>query len=363
MIDLISASEIITHRIEQEDKMCLYPKIIANRKYVINKKNKGIIPECKDERVRWVSAGCGKCMECRKQKMREWHVRLTEEIRGNKMKCHFVTLTYSDEGLNELDKIIVEENKKIKEKLRKSKKLKGHERNKKGYLTGYNRDNDIARVSVRRFTERWRKKYGKSVRHWLCTELGTKSTERLHMHGIIWTNDKEAIEERWQYGGVHIGEYVNDETIGYIVKYLNKSDKIHKEYKPKMFVSQGIGKGYLKRNDVKRNKYKKGETNELYKTREGIKLALPIYYRNKIYSEDEREDLWIEKLDKKERYVLGAKVDISENDKIYFKTLKEARKTNKRLGYGNNEKNWELKEYEQQRRNLIREERMKKKYG
>ena len=91
------------------------------------------------------------------------------------------------------------------------------------------------------------------------------------------------------------------------MKYIGKQDEKHKTYKPIILASAGIGRGYEKRKDSENNKYKKnGETNETYKTRKGTKLALPIYYRNKIYTEEEREKLWIEKLDKQERYVLGS---------------------------------------------------------
>ena len=34
------------------------------------KKNKGVIPPCPDERLRYVTASCGECYECRKQKQR-----------------------------------------------------------------------------------------------------------------------------------------------------------------------------------------------------------------------------------------------------------------------------------------------------
>ena len=34
--------------------MCLYPIFIKNKKYTYNKKNKGIIPELKDERCMYV---------------------------------------------------------------------------------------------------------------------------------------------------------------------------------------------------------------------------------------------------------------------------------------------------------------------
>ena len=53
----------------------------------------------------------------------------------------------------------------------------------------------------------------------------------------------------------------------------------------------------------------------------------------------------------------------SKDDKEYFKLLKEKRLINKRLGYGDNSKNWELKEYEGKLRNLKRLERIKKLYG
>ena len=85
--------------------MCLYPKLIKNRKYIANKKNGGIIPAISDNRVLMVPVGCGKCMECKKQKTREWTVRLNEEIRNNK-NGKFVTLTFSDESIKELDACI-----------------------------------------------------------------------------------------------------------------------------------------------------------------------------------------------------------------------------------------------------------------
>ena len=48
--------------------MCLYPKLIKNKKYQKNKKNNGKIPECNDERVLYVPVACGKCIECMKAK-------------------------------------------------------------------------------------------------------------------------------------------------------------------------------------------------------------------------------------------------------------------------------------------------------
>jgi hypothetical protein len=231
-------------------------------------------------------------------------------------------------------------------------------------LSGYDRDNEICRIAVRRFTERWRKKNKKTIRHWLVTELGSQNTERVHLHGLLWTDETtEEIAEKWSYGKIWIGDYVNGKTINYIVKYINKVDKAHKEYNSKIFTSKGIGSNYMLRNDVQRNRYNKGETIETYKTRQGIELALPIYYRNKIYSDEEKELLWLQKLDEEVRYVDGVKVDISKGEEEYYKLLEVKRQKSKRLGYGDDKVNWELKRYENERRNLKKMERLQKLYG
>ena len=315
--------------------MCLYPKLIRNRKYTVTKKNGGNVPQVKDQRVLMVPVGCGKCIECKKQKARQWQVRLTEDIREN-TNGKFVTFTFNERELQKLDNEIKD-------------------------LSGYDRDNEICRLAVRRFTERWRKKYKKTIRHWIVTEIGGNRTERVHMHGILWTDESTAtIENIWKYGNIWIGDYVNGKTVNYIVKYVNKVDEKHKEYNSKIFTSKGIGANYLRRRDSERNRYKKGETIETYKTREGLELALPIYYRNKIYNDDEKEKLWLEKLDKEERWVCGVRVDISNGDDDYYKLLAYKRAMNKRLGYGDDKINWELKRYEAQRRWLKKQERLAK---
>ena len=123
--------------------MCLYPKLIQNRKYKANKKNKGIIPICKDERALLVPVGCGKCMECMRQKANGWKTRLLEEVRHDKTG-KFVTLSFSNKSLVEIGK-----------------EIKG--------ISGYKADNEICRIAIRRFLERWRKTEKKSVKHWMVT--------------------------------------------------------------------------------------------------------------------------------------------------------------------------------------------------
>jgi len=300
-----------------------------------NKKNGGDIPHCNDERVKWVSVGCGKCVECRKQKARSWQVRLMEELRENK-NGKFVTYTFSERELQKIDNKI---DKRVK---------------------GYERDNAICTYAVRHYTERWRKKYKKTLRHWLVTELGGTNTERVHLHGIVWTDEIEDITKIWKYGKTYIGEYCSEQTVNYIIKYVNKVDEKHKEYTSKIYASKGIGANYIKRKDSKNNKYKEKETKETYTTRTGTELALPVYYRNKIYTEEEREKLWVEKLDKQKRYVCGVEIDVSKGLEEYYRVLKRKREMNRRLGYGDDSVNWEQKKYEQELRNLKREERIRK---
>lgn len=324
--------------------MCLYPKIIRNRKYSITKKNGGLVPPILDNRVLAVPVGCGDCMECRKQKAREWQVRLLEDVRHNKNGI-FITLTFSDESIRKL-----------------SSEIKG--------LTGYDLDNQIATLATRRFLERWRKKHKKSLRHWLITELGHEGTENIHMHGIVWTNEKATeIEKHWQYGYIWAGNkredgtvenYVSERTVNYITKYINKRDLEHEYYKPKVLTSAGIGSGYLKREDAKRNKYRGEETREYYVTRTGHEIAMPIYWRNKIYTEEEREKLWLIKLDKQERWVCGERIDISNGDRAYYKLLEHYRSKNRRLGYGTGVVNWSKRNYENERRMVRLKERIER---
>ena len=80
-----------------------------------------------------------------------------------------------------------------------------------------------------------------------------------------------------------------------------KIDEKHPKFRGKVLCSAGIGAGYLKREDAKRHVYIPGETNESYRMRNGGKLNLPIYYRNKLFTEEERENYsWIKS--KKELY-------------------------------------------------------------
>lgn len=325
--------------------MCLYPRLIHNKKYTANKKNGGVIPPILDRRVLQVPVGCGKCLECRKQKAREWQIRLLEDVRHN-TNGKFVTLTFSNDSIYDLTMDLRE----------------------KGYRgEGYELDNAIATIAIRRFSERWRRKFKKSVRRWLITELGHNGTENIHLHGIIWTDKSiEDIRERWNYGWIYprketqTPNYVNEQTANYLTKYVTKQDLDHRLYKPKIFTSGGLGAGYMNRDDSKRHEYKGDDTKITYVTRTGHEVALPIYWRNKVWTDEEREKLWLNQLDREERWILGQRICMKKDDKDYFNTLEEARKINKQLGFGDDEKDWNRKRYEEELRKIKQAERLAK---
>ena len=154
-----------------------------------------------------VPIGCGECKECRKAKQREWQVRLKEDIKHNK-NGKFITLTFSNKSITELTKEVTKKTTKIKTGIRSSwvdKNGKLCHRYKYKFITeeipikAYDLDNAIAKLAVRKFNERWRKKYGKAVRHWLVTELGHNGTENIHLHGIIWAEDISKLRDLWGY--------------------------------------------------------------------------------------------------------------------------------------------------------------------
>lgn len=324
--------------------MCLFPKLIPNTRYKGNKKNGGNPPPLPldkngkpDKRVMMVPRQCNKCMECMKKKSRDWKVRLEKELEKGE-KAMFVNLTFSEESYAKLAISFPK-------------------------LKGYDLDNAIAKKAVREFNERYRYYHKKALRHFIVSELGSGKTEHLHLHGIVFGSKEtpEGLGKIWQYGTSFNsdrtnGGKVDNETIAYIVKYMYKTDELHKSYTPVVLNSPGIGNNFKGQN----NKYKNGETIEYIRTTTGHKIAMPTYYRNKVYSDEEKEKLWQEKLDKQIRYVNGNEIDVSKGEEQYKRALKHAQNMNKRLGYGDDGKNWTLKEYEHERRIMLQNEKIER---
>lgn len=274
--------------------MCLYPTYIKNPKYKPNKKNKGKPPVCKDRRLLYIPTKCGCCIECRKEKQREWRVRLEEEMRSN--FGYFTTLTISPEGIKEIEE--------------------------KSGLKWEENPNEIATKGLRLFLERVRKDIGKSIKHWCVTELGEKK-DRIHLHGIFFgQKSAELIRKHWKYGFVFIGGYCNSRSVNYMTKYMLKVDIKHPEFKQIVLASAGIGAGYMDRLDYLWQKQNYKNINvATYTFRNGTKMAMPKYYKNKIFTEKEREKMWINNLNRGLIWIYGEKVKADD-----WKTIDNLRK-------------------------------------
>ncbi|WGL30945.1 replication initiator protein [Dipodfec virus UOA04_Rod_565] len=279
--------------------MCLYPKLVQNPRYKPNKKNGGVVPECDDVRKMTIPAECGRCAECRKKKVREWRIRIEWENKTNPDPVYYVTFSFSEEALDDMP----------------------------------NDANVAAERAVRKWVYRCVKATGKSPKYWLCPELGPNNTERLHLHGVIWTKYPEHLE-KWGYGNVKV-EKCTEDTVGYCTKYILKPDEIHPEFFAKMICSKGIGKGFLKSEDAQQLIRKKDEDKEFLRTKTGKKINVPQYWRRQLFSDETLENKWIRKLDKEVMYVNGEKLPVSNTEEwaYFIEAQEEERRRTERLGY------------------------------
>lgn len=337
--------------------MCLFPRTMRNKKYCATEKNGGIVPELPyisghnwvedmydektgewqarisksdikyDERVLNVEIPCGRCVECLKAKARNWQIRLGEEIEQTPYN-YFITLTFSPGQLYTLLK-----------------------------KTGQPECNAIVGIAIRRMLERWRKDHKKSIKHWFITEMGHENTERIHAHGILFSNEPlefKEIEKKkdgmlaewkyWKYGNVFVGTWVNMQTVNYLMKYVCKIDTDHKNFFGYIFCSPGLGKQWVERMKSI-YKYVPHGSLDYIRLRTGAKVKLPTYYKNHLYNEDERERIWRDMMDKNELIIAGNKYKNDINPHIEENIRTKAQEISNKLGYGNYDKEWQKEDY------------------
>jgi hypothetical protein len=202
-----------------------------------------------------VAVPCGRCYICRKNKVDEWSFRLRQEQKICE-SSYFVTLTYKDvpRSGNNLPTLRPKDCKLYMDRLRVNMKRGG---------------------------------ISSPLRYYLVGEYGDEY-ERPHYHAIIMNSTPDLIVENWTAGLVHLDK-VNSNTIAYTVKYLDKGRKVPKHERDdrvKEFsrMSRNLGKNYLTdemiqwhREDLSRNYIQDG----LYK------IALPKYYRTRIFNQTE----------------------------------------------------------------------------
>lgn len=270
-----------------EKTMCLFTKRIRNPKYLPNQKNGYNPPKCPHPALMYIEVKCGICNDCRKEKRRNWSTRIKEQLRETP-NAVFFTGTFAPDRLHELQTKYDTKDK-----------------------------NTIAKKELRLFLERIRKETGKSVTHWVVTELG-EDNGRIHIHGIFFSNSMSVYKLRgllwrkWTAGYKFYGKYCNARTANYITKYMLKANSMDAKFRPIVLATKGIGKRYfIDEYNRKRHQYVPKtplfSTIESYRNEYGQNVALPTYYRRKLWTDQEREYLMIEKYEDGTIWVKGSK--------------------------------------------------------
>lgn len=206
-----------------------------------------------------VAVPCGKCFVCRKNKVDEWSFRLRQEQKVCS-SSFFVTLTYDNATLprsrNNMPTLHPPDLKKFFDRLRVNMK----------------RDSLV-----------------EPLRYYLVGEYGDLY-ERPHYHAIIMNSTVEHIDKAWTAGTVHAGSVTSD-SIAYCVKYLDKGRKVPKHERDdrvKEFsrMSRNLGANYLTPQMIK---WHRADLNRNYLQNGNFKIALPAYYRNRIFTQSERQ--------------------------------------------------------------------------
>jgi hypothetical protein len=151
---------------------------------------------------------------------------------------------------------------------------------------------------LQKFFKRLRKRTNEKIKYYAVGEYGSNK-KRPHYHIILFNANKDHIIDSWTIdnkpiGSVHIGD-VSTASIGYTLKYMSKESKIpmHKnDDRKKEFavMSKGLGKHYLSEKMIKW--HKNDLLNRMYvPIEDGKKIAMPRYYKDKIYTEEEKDKI------------------------------------------------------------------------
>lgn len=202
---------------------------------------------------------CGKCPACAKRRASAWSFRLMEHEKISD-SSYFITLTY------DTDHVPITDN---------------------GFMGLRKRDLQL-------FYKRLRKAMpagSKPIKYYSVGEYGGRS-KRPHYHAIIFNAKLPLIQPAWQLGQVDYGT-VTGASIGYVLKYISKKSQIpmhRNDDRQKEFalMSKCLGANYI--TDAMSKWHKDDLENRMYcNLKDGQKISMPRYFKNKIYSEEERK--------------------------------------------------------------------------
>lgn len=130
------------------------------------------------------------------------------------------------------------------------------------------------------------------IRYYCVGEYGTIH-KRPHYHMIIFNADIRLIDPSWSMGAIYYGD-VGPASVGYCLKYMMKKGQIPMHQRDDRLpefsmMSKGLGKNYLS-HEVATWHLDQIEDRLYATTVDGIKIALPRYYKDKLFSSDYFED-------------------------------------------------------------------------
>lgn len=203
---------------------------------------------------------CGKCPECRSHKGASWRARLIKECDlGKHRNIVFCTLTFDNDSLSRVE-------------------------------------SDPASV-IREFCESYRdycrRKFPKrrkrpSLRHFFVIEYGEKRG-RIHFHGLIFDPllTYKELRSLWTFGRSDFSTLDSTAGATYVTKYITKSQSHIGKHSGKVFVSPGFGACYL--TPESRRLHRSSLSNSCLLMINNFRYFLPRYYRNAIFSDEERK--------------------------------------------------------------------------
>lgn len=204
---------------------------------------------------------CGRCPPCKKRRVDGWVFRLKQEENVSS-SAHFVTLTYDTAH------VPISPN---------------------GFMT-------LDKGEFPRFMKRLRKLCeGYKLRYYAVGEYGSLN-KRPHYHAIIFNTPSDGyFFDAWKLSGVHIGTVhvgqVSSNSVAYTMKYIDKSNYRASHGRddrvPEFSIcSKGLGLSYVSPATVS---YHNADLSRMYLSNDGgHKIAMPRYYRERIFDEDAR---------------------------------------------------------------------------
>ena len=187
-----------------------------------------------------------------------------QEERKRSLSSFFVTLTYEDSELPDGANVCKKDVQLFFKRLRKE------------FYTIVNSKIDDKKDFLR-------------MKYMCVSEYGPNGTERPHYHMLIFLSRRITydqmlvfIEHAWSKGFVSVSS-VTDARIHYCTGYIINLQDTHGRVKPFNLYSKGLGISYVSDMSDYHTIF-----NPYYTSVGGYRLALPRYWKNKIYSEEER---------------------------------------------------------------------------